>query len=186
MCCLVQEGDEVLIPEPYWVTFPDQVRLAGGTPVFVPTKPEEQFLIKPEEIEKRITSQFACVNFEQPEQSFWCCDSARYNGRDRAVMRAKKSRSLIFDECYDCFVFPPHKHTSPFAYFPGSARIYFRCKYFFKSLCNDRMASWICNWTGRELFLLAINCKVIQLQILHRSANGQDLKLWQAIKVQCN
>ena len=46
MCCLVQEGDEVLIPEPYWVTFPDQVRFAGGTPVFVPTMQEEQFLIE--------------------------------------------------------------------------------------------------------------------------------------------
>ena len=40
---LVDQGDEVIIPSPYWVSFPDQVQFAGGTPVFAPSDPSRQF-----------------------------------------------------------------------------------------------------------------------------------------------
>jgi len=40
---LVDEGDEVIIPSPYWVSFPDQVQFAGGTPVFARTDPQNDF-----------------------------------------------------------------------------------------------------------------------------------------------
>src|SRR5207245_2224092 len=43
MSVLIQRGDEVIIPAPYWVSFPDIVKYAGGTPVYVQTKPEEGF-----------------------------------------------------------------------------------------------------------------------------------------------
>ena len=66
MLCLIQGGDEVLIPEPYWVTFPDQVRLAGGSPVYVPTHMEEQFLVHAEEIEKRITPRTRVLILNSP------------------------------------------------------------------------------------------------------------------------
>ncbi|MDA8145133.1 MAG: aminotransferase class I/II-fold pyridoxal phosphate-dependent enzyme, partial [Thermaerobacter sp.] len=44
---LVDPGDEVVIPAPYWVTYPEQVRLAGGIPVFVPTRAEDGFRLDP-------------------------------------------------------------------------------------------------------------------------------------------
>src|ERR1700716_4435849 len=43
MCSLVQTGDEVIIPAPYWVSFPDIVKYAGGTPVYISTKAEDGF-----------------------------------------------------------------------------------------------------------------------------------------------
>ena len=115
MCCLVQEGDEVLIPEPYWVTFPDQVRLAGGTPVFVPTRQEEQFLIKPEEIEKRITSHTRVLILNSPNNPSGAV-IPRGTMEEIVDLCSRKNLALVFDECYDCFVFPPHKHTSPFEF----------------------------------------------------------------------
>ncbi|CAB3708202.1 Aspartate/prephenate aminotransferase [Achromobacter deleyi] len=51
----VEEGDEVLIPTPYWVSYPDIVLLAGGTPVFVPGPPEKGFKLQPEDLERAIT-----------------------------------------------------------------------------------------------------------------------------------
>ncbi len=52
---LINEGDEVIIPSPYWVTYPHAVSLAGGKGVIVPTKEENGFLIRPEELKAAIT-----------------------------------------------------------------------------------------------------------------------------------
>ncbi len=52
---LIQEGDEVIIPGPYWVSYPDQIVLAGGTPVFIMTDESTGFKITPEQLEKAIT-----------------------------------------------------------------------------------------------------------------------------------
>ena len=48
-------GDEVVIPAPYWVSYPDMVLLAGGTPVFVPCPDQTGFKLRPEDLEAAIT-----------------------------------------------------------------------------------------------------------------------------------
>lgn len=116
-CCLVQSGDEVLIPEPYWVTLPDQVRIADGVPVFVPTSAEENFAIHAEEVEKRVTPRTRVLILNTP-----CNPSGSVIGRevlsDLVDLCVRHDIQLIFDECYDCFVFPPYIHTSPMHFFP--------------------------------------------------------------------
>ena len=52
---LLNDGDESIIPAPYWVSYPDMVLLAGGTPVFIPTTAASRFKITPEQLEKAIT-----------------------------------------------------------------------------------------------------------------------------------
>jgi len=52
---LIQEGDEVIIPGPYWVSYPDQIVLAGGTSVFIMTDESTSFKITPAQLEKAIT-----------------------------------------------------------------------------------------------------------------------------------
>ena len=51
----VDDGDEVIIPTPYWVSYPDMVLLAGGTPVFVATSADTAFRMRPEDLEAAIT-----------------------------------------------------------------------------------------------------------------------------------
>lgn len=51
----VGAGDEVIIPAPYWVSYPDMVNLAGGEPVFINTKAEDGFKLRPQDLEKAIT-----------------------------------------------------------------------------------------------------------------------------------
>src|SRR5205809_5294326 len=59
-------GDEVIVPAPYWVSYPDMVLLAGGEPVIVPTTMESGFKMKPEDLEKAITPKTKWIIFNSP------------------------------------------------------------------------------------------------------------------------
>ena len=63
---LVDEGDEVIIPAPYWVSYPDMVKLAGGTPVIVETTVEEGFVPSAEAIKARLTDRTVAVILNSP------------------------------------------------------------------------------------------------------------------------
>ncbi|MRR06992.1 MAG: pyridoxal phosphate-dependent aminotransferase [Deltaproteobacteria bacterium] len=63
---LIQEGDEVIIPAPYWVSYPDQVLLAGGTPVFIQTDEKTSFKITPEQLEKAVTPRTKALILNSP------------------------------------------------------------------------------------------------------------------------
>jgi aspartate aminotransferase len=62
----INPGDEVVIPAPYWVSYPDIVLFAGGTPVPVPTKMEDGFKMKAEALEKAITPKTKWLIFNSP------------------------------------------------------------------------------------------------------------------------
>ncbi len=59
-------GDEVIIPAPYWVSYPEMVALAGGEPVAVPTRMEDGFKMKPEALERAITPKTKWIIFNSP------------------------------------------------------------------------------------------------------------------------
>lgn len=59
-------GDEVIIPAPYWVSYPDMTYLAGGEPVIVPTTQENNFKVTPEDLEKAITAKTKWFIFNSP------------------------------------------------------------------------------------------------------------------------
>lgn len=62
----IGEGDEVLIPAPYWVSYPDIVLLAGGTPVIIPTTPAARYKITPEQLAKAITPKTKLLFINSP------------------------------------------------------------------------------------------------------------------------
>ena len=59
-------GDEVIIPAPYWVSYPDMVRLAGATPVIVPTRPEDGYRMSAKALEGAITDKTRWFIFNSP------------------------------------------------------------------------------------------------------------------------
>ena len=63
---LIQEGDEVIIPGPYWVSYPDQIVLAGGTPVFIMTDENTGFKVTPEQLEQAITPKTKYIILNSP------------------------------------------------------------------------------------------------------------------------
>jgi aspartate aminotransferase len=113
---LVDQGDEVIIPSPYWVSFPDQVQFAGGTPVFAPSEPSRQFRPRLAEIEAVATERTRGVIINSPcnptgaviEESElaaiveWCC---------------ARDLFLIFDETYEFFVYDGARHVSAIKWF---------------------------------------------------------------------
>jgi aspartate aminotransferase len=66
MMATLNAGDEVIIPAPYWVSYPDIVNLAGGTPVIVEAKAEHGFKLQPEALEAAITAKTKWFIFNSP------------------------------------------------------------------------------------------------------------------------
>ncbi|MEG3144410.1 pyridoxal phosphate-dependent aminotransferase [Sphingomonas sp. RT2P30] len=62
----VDAGDEVIVPAPYWVSYPDVVLFAGGTPVFVPAGPEQNYKLNPAQLEAAITPRTKWVILNSP------------------------------------------------------------------------------------------------------------------------
>lgn len=62
----VDVGDEVIVPAPYWVSYPDVVLFAGGTPVFVAAGPEQGYKLRPEQLEAAITPRTKWVILNSP------------------------------------------------------------------------------------------------------------------------
>ena len=108
---LVQHGDEVIIPAPYWVSYPDIVKYAGGTPVYVESLPEDGFSVKASAIEKAITSKTRMVILSSPNNpTGGVIPPDEY---ERILAACKKHNVwLMGDECYSHFTYDPHKPYS--------------------------------------------------------------------------
>ncbi len=108
---LIQHGDEVILPAPYWVSFPDIIKYAGGTPVIVQTRPEDGFGAKAADIEKAITPKTKMVIINSPSNpSGGVVDGPEF---EKILAICKKHNVwLMGDECYSHFVYEPHKPFS--------------------------------------------------------------------------
>ena len=67
---LLNEGDEVIIPAPYWVSYPDMVKLADATPVIVEGDISQSFKITPEQLQQAITDKTKMVIINSPSKIF--------------------------------------------------------------------------------------------------------------------
>jgi aspartate aminotransferase len=108
---LIQSGDEVIIPAPYWVSFPDIVKYAGGFPVYVQTRPEDGFSVKAAAIEKAITPKTKLLILNSPSNPSGGVVPPEEYERILAVCK-KHNVWLMGDECYSHFVYEPHKPYS--------------------------------------------------------------------------
>lgn len=107
---MFEEGDEVIVPAPYWVSYPEQITLAGADPVILNTLEEEGFKIDPAELKKLITKKTRALVLNYPSNP----TGATYNEEElrRIVDVAMESGlTIISDEIYDKIVFDGIKHT---------------------------------------------------------------------------
>ena len=108
---LIQHGDEVVLPAPYWVSYPDIIKYTGGTPVIVPTRQEDGFSAKAAAIEKAITPKTKMVIINSPSNPTGGVIDGEEFERILAVCQ-KHNLWLMSDECYSHFVYEPHKPFS--------------------------------------------------------------------------
>lgn len=111
-------GDEVIIPAPFWVSYPEMARLADATPIIVPTALSDDFLLRPEKLESILTKKTRLMIICTPSNPTGSV-YPRETLEKIAEIVAKHPRLLVLsDEIYEHIMYKPASHTS-FASLPG-------------------------------------------------------------------
>ena len=113
---LVNPGDEVIIPTPYWVSYKEFVRLAGGIPVYVKTTLENDFKVTPEQLEAAITPRTKLIMFSSPSNPTGMLYSKEELKGIAEVVAKHENLFVVSDEIYEHINFVG-KHQS-IAQFP--------------------------------------------------------------------
>ncbi len=108
---LAQAGDEVIIPAPYWVSYPDIVKYTGATPVYVETRAEDGFAVRAAEVEKAITPKTKLLILDSPSNPTGGVTPPEECEKLLALC-GKHNVWLMGDECYSHFTYAPHKPFS--------------------------------------------------------------------------
>lgn len=152
-------GDEVIIPAPYWVSYPEIARLADATPVIVPTSISENFLMDPKLLERSITEKSRLLLLCSPSNPTGSVYPKKVL-EEIAKIVAKHPRLLVMsDEIYEHIMYAPATHTS-FASLPGMWERTFTVNGFSKAFA---MTGWRLGYVaGPKHFISA--CAKIQSQ----------------------
>lgn len=108
---LLNEGDEIIIPTPYWVSYPEQVKLAGGVPVYIEGEEQNQFKITPEQLIKSITKKTKAVIINSPGNPTGVLYTAEELSELGKVC-IEENILIVSDEIYEKLVYGGHKHIS--------------------------------------------------------------------------
>lgn len=119
MAATVDPGDEVIIPSPYWLTYPELVRLCDGVPVFVRTEEELGFKLSPSALEAAITPKTKWLILNSPSNP----TGAVYSREELSALAEvciRRDIGVISDEIYEKLVYAGAEHVS-IASLPGMA-----------------------------------------------------------------
>lgn len=108
---LLNEDDEVIIPIPYWVSYPEQVKLAGGVPVYVEGLETNQFKITPDQLVNAITDKTKAVIINSPSNP----TGVIYTAEELAELGKvclEQNILIVSDEIYEKLVYGNHQHIS--------------------------------------------------------------------------
>ncbi|WP_153732243.1 pyridoxal phosphate-dependent aminotransferase [Sporosarcina obsidiansis] len=108
---LLNKGDEIIIPSPYWVSYPEQVKLAEGVPVFIEGTAAEQFKVTAEQISEAITAKTKAVIINSPGNPTGMIYSKEELQAIAEVCR-EKDIWIISDEIYEKLVYDGKQHVS--------------------------------------------------------------------------
>jgi aspartate aminotransferase len=104
LLALVDPGDQVIIPAPYWVTFPQVVRLCGGEPVIVETHPEQGFQVTARQLEPLMNEKTKAVIINSPNNPTGAVMPAG-EFFEICQMAADRGIYVLSDECYQRFLY---------------------------------------------------------------------------------
>ena len=111
MQVLIESGDEVIIPSPYWLSYPEMVKLADGTPVIVDTAAENDYKITPEQLDRAITPKTKLFVFNSPSNptgTVYTPDEVRA----LAEVIVERDILVVSDEIYEKILYDDAKHLS--------------------------------------------------------------------------
>lgn len=105
MLAMLDEGDEVIIPAPYWVSYPQMVKVAGATPVTVRTSFDNNFRLTPEQLEDAITENTKALMLCSPSNPTGTCYTEEELSALADVLNEHPEVNIISDEIYEYIVF---------------------------------------------------------------------------------
>lgn len=111
LCALVDPGDEVIIPSPYWINYMHMTKMLNGVPVLVDAKDEHDFIVEAKDIKKAITDKTVAIIIcspNNPTGTVYDYDTLN----EISAIAKEKDIMIIFDECYKSILYDGAKFTS--------------------------------------------------------------------------
>ena len=104
-------GDEVIIPSPYWLSYPEMVKLASATPVFIDTDEKSGFKVSPEKLKAALTKKTKVIVLNSPANPTGCVYNVDELKKIRDIV-VKNNILVISDEIYEEIIFDQRVHVS--------------------------------------------------------------------------
>lgn len=111
MMALIELGDEVIIPSPYWLSYPEMVKLAGGTPVIVPTDLSSHYKITPQQLRQSITPRTKLFILNSPSNPTGVVYTPE-EIKALAEVVVEQDILVVSDEIYEKILYDDAKHLS--------------------------------------------------------------------------
>ena len=109
MMATLNEGDEVIVPAPYWVSYPDIVLLAGGTPVILECNEKQGFKIDPKKLEKIITKKTKWIILNSPSNPTGACYTEKDIQEIALVLKKHSHVYILSDDIYEHVIYEDFK-----------------------------------------------------------------------------
>ncbi|NEN91524.1 MAG: pyridoxal phosphate-dependent aminotransferase [Okeania sp. SIO3H1] len=111
MLALIEPGDEVIIPAPYWLSYPEMVKLMGGEPVILPTDAQTNYKVTPEQLRQAITSKTKLFVLNSPSNPTGMVYSPA-EVKALAEVIVEKDILVVSDEIYEKIIYDDIQHLS--------------------------------------------------------------------------
>ncbi len=135
---ILNEGDEVIVPSPYWVSYPEQIRLFGGVPVFAELKEENNFELTLDILKKYVSPKTKAIIINSPSNPTGAVIS-KEDLEKIVEFCIEKNIFIISDECYEHFVYDDAFMVSPASFSKDARKITFTVNAFSKTFS---MTGW--------------------------------------------
>ena len=155
---LVNDGDEVIIPAPYWVSYPQMVKLAGGIPIIVKTGFDQNFKMKPEQLEAAITPKTKILILCSPSNPSGSVYSKEELEGLANVIKKHKDLFVLSDEIYEHINYIGRSNS--IAQFPGMKEHTIICNGVSKAYA---MTGWRLGWMAAPEWIVK-GCNKLQGQ----------------------
>ena len=112
---LLNPGDEVIIPSPYWTSYPDMVKLADGEPKIIQTQANNGYILEPKQLEAACSEKTKAIVINTPSNPTGACyDSSDISKLVEVVLNLKNQKEIIIiaDEVYDAITYDGFEHVS--------------------------------------------------------------------------
>ena len=171
----LNKGDEVIIPAPYWVSYPDMVLLAEGKPVIVPCDSKDGFKISPEKLSNSISSKTKWLILNSPSNPSGNCYTRDELSEIAKIIRSNKDVLVMMDDMYEYLVYDEFMFSTLVEVDASLKDRVLTCNGVSKSFC---MTGWRIGYAGGPEWLIKAISK-IQSQ---STSNPNSIAQWAAIE----